>query len=414
MSVTVERFVNVMTAGKYGKGWDSKPEMRKDGKFGAILRLIDADLDVIEKKSDGPAANALRKARDDLKVAMRAAAGQKGSGAIEVQDGVADQGRKLLAATQAECKAIDRRIAERIALVKELEPKLKKDRFKNTPFADNPTNEDVFKYYIKKFNKYQKNANFDANEQNSIMDELNSIQEFIGIVFGYGKRLSLPLVICDRIVADYDAAIKNPKSALGALGASIDRNDALYFLFRGEHQKIKDGIDVRPLDVADFLAIQIYTDMRGFYISINNVLLGKEEETPEIRAQIDGCIAALAKLPNYAASPTFRFEHGSNYNWRDQFVEGQTFTTRIFWSTGRTSGEKVSGSSPNGTELHITIHSNTGKDVAHLSAAGEEGGGEVLFPPGTRFKTLDIDESEAKLAPGSSGHPKVYITVQEV
>ena len=176
-------------------------------------------------------------------------------------------------------------------------------------------------------------------------------------------------------------------------------------------------MDFAPLTPAEALAIETYTDPAGDYSKMHALLLGKIPEDAKLRTRIDLCTQALKKLPNYPkqAQPTYRLEDGGAYPWDEQFVQGKVFPLKIFWSTGK--GHGVAASGMKGPCLSITVHGKTGKDVAKMAELQGEGGGEVLFAAGTKFKTLSVQRPYDLDDTGKMATPKtatVNIVVAEV
>ena len=108
---------------------------------------------------------------------------------------------------------------------------------------------------------------------------------------------------------------------------------------------------------------------------------------------------AITKLPDLGKITSTRGERDWD-GWEEVYVIGQTFKCQGFWST--------STASPFQAILQITITGRSGKSVAHLSQFAPEA--EVLYPPDTEFKVLDLkNERDA-----GGVLTKCYIVVEEV
>jgi hypothetical protein len=146
-------------------------------------------------------------------------------------------------------------------------------------------------------------------------------------------------------------------------------------------------------------ALAIYTYTSNDFEKINGRLLGykppaNQAAEAQIKIMTEQATKALAKLDNYVGI-TKRGD--KDFNGADaQFALNNTFKIKAFWSTG------VGYSFP--YKWQTTIHGKTGKDIKPISNFPKEA--EVLFPPGTEFKVIDRDDSEAP--------DTIYVTVEEV
>ena len=187
---------------------------------------------------------------------------------------------------------------------------------------------------------------------------------------------------------------------------------------------LADGHELNGITISEVAAIDAYS--RGIYKWVN--LLLREPETAKLdaavahatRAVINGIIQCLAKLPKYnpAGFPVFRWENPFRKEADDagpaidhlksRYAEGKEFVIPEVWSTGGGGGADVDG--PASAEIAIwgDPKGSRAKDVSMLTLAGKiEGGrsdraklkgqaaGEVLFPPGTKFRTIRVTELKA-------------------
>ena len=146
-------------------------------------------------------------------------------------------------------------------------------------------------------------------------------------------------------------------------------------------------------------AVAIYTYTSDDYKKINGRLIGyqppaNQVEEAQIKIMTEQATKALAKLDNYVGI-TKRGD--KDFNGADaQFTKDNVFKIKAFWSTG------VGFSFPG--MWQITINGKTGKDVKPISNYPKEA--EVLFPPGTEFKVIARDDTEAP--------DTIYVTVEQV
>ena len=157
--------------------------------------------------------------------------------------------------------------------------------------------------------------------------------------------------------------------------------------------------DLSPVELAALCAYttDAYKDMNAL---LRDQATGK---TPTAPPGTDALVAlaceALAKLPQYdpVGFPLFRFEKIYATNLEDRYKPGVTFTVVDFWSSGARRGADLVG----GADAEIVIWGKKGssaKTIGPISAfptegAGSaklkgQGAGEVLFPPGSKFKTV--------------------------
>ena len=414
MSVSMSRFVNVMTGGQYGKGWTDKPMHRKDARIAAILNAIDAELATLTPLgADQP----WRDARDDVERAMSMTDGRTGDKLLRHLDDAAKRGAKVLADVKAQVPVAQARVSERKAAIDAVRPRMVPAEFvKMLPYlqsGDRDPARQLFDALSDSFVACCTSTEYSAAQQELVMSELRDIAVHMEAI-SRASVTQLSIGITVKVAKSMDAEGKDPNGEFAQIAGTITQSVAQGMLEKLEVLKGKHGVDFRPLEPADQLAVQIYTSANAYYGKMHALLLGKIPEDPIVRAQIDGCQRAMAKLPNYPAPPTFRFEDGSKYKWQAQFSAGKTFAIKIFWSSGRTGGVAASGMTKGGVELHITIFGKSGKDVGKMSAVQGEGGGEILFPPGTKFRTIELDDGELRTPPPAGKNPKVLVTVQEV
>jgi hypothetical protein len=148
----------------------------------------------------------------------------------------------------------------------------------------------------------------------------------------------------------------------------------------------------------------------SYYSDMNGLLRGSldtTERTPErldlLKVHIELLRQALDNLPDYdpAGFPLFRWEtpHGDHLRSRYQ-VDSPVFEIKEFWSTGAGGGTVVGGGGlPTAEILVWGKKKSKAKSISILTVIDGEGGradkaqlkgqgtGEVLFAPGTRFKT---------------------------
>lgn len=165
--------------------------------------------------------------------------------------------------------------------------------------------------------------------------------------------------------------------------------------------------DLSPVELAALCAYttDAYKDMNAL---LRDQATGK---TPTAPPGTDALVAlaceALAKLPQYdpVGFPLFRFEKIYATNLEDRYKPGTTFTVAEFWSSGAGRGADLDGAA----DAEIVIWGKKGsgaKTIGPISAFPAEGvggaklkgqgTGEVLLPPGSKFKTVfrkDLGES---------------------
>ena len=142
---------------------------------------------------------------------------------------------------------------------------------------------------------------------------------------------------------------------------------------------------------------------------INGLLRGSADlskftakKLDQIKVHIELLCEALDLLPDYgtAGYPLFRWETPHGDSLQSRYSVGRVFEIKDFWSTGASGGSLVDAKKPPTAEILIWGKKGSkGKDISLLSGVLNEGGrsdgaqlkgqggGEVLFPPGSRFRT---------------------------
>ncbi|MEO6743052.1 MAG: hypothetical protein ABIS28_18360 [Caldimonas sp.] len=142
---------------------------------------------------------------------------------------------------------------------------------------------------------------------------------------------------------------------------------------------------------------------------INGLLRGSADPSKftakkldQIKVHIELLREALDLLPDYgtAGYPLFRWETPHGDSLQSRYSVGSEFEIKDFWSTGASGGSLVDAKKPPTAEILIWGKKGSkGKDISLLSGVLNEGGrsdgaqlkgqggGEVLFPPGSRFRT---------------------------
>ena len=164
-----------------------------------------------------------------------------------------------------------------------------------------------------------------------------------------------------------------------------------------------EKLDLTPAQMASAIGYSgtNYDRMNGLLRGSLNVTTLTPAELDQAKVQIALLEEALAKLPTLdpAGFPLFRWETPYGNYLQTRYQEGQVFEIKEFWSTGAGGGSAVGSVT---TEILIWGKKRcAAKDISRLSlfdgAEGSradggklkgQGGGEVLFPPGTKFKTL--------------------------
>ena len=178
---------------------------------------------------------------------------------------------------------------------------------------------------------------------------------------------------------------------------------------------IAQGMKI-DIPIEEIAAVQLYSE--GGYGPMNATLRGKPPADAKVADAAKAGIAlikkALKRLPKYDAAgfPLFRWETPYGDYLKSRYQEGCEFTVQEFWSSGAGAGSYVGSDAPN-TEILIWGKKKSGaKDISLLSSFGKadpkgtlksaegarpdggklkgQGGGEVLFPPGSKFKTLSF------------------------
>jgi len=421
---SVTRFVNVMSGGKFGKGWSNEPRVKKEA---IVLSALDAIENELKKMADlGMKDTAWEQRFSALWKALQFG-GVTGQKLLDHLDGVAAQAHQALKEVLEFSGRIPDKIDARrilIGRVKDLtdyatghlnstKTPLSKElkREISTPLEGIAGELTVLSHPT----TFTSEADLDRN-----IEALQSCRDQV-TVLERSARTNLPTKTSEMISQICDKAKANPDSDMGNISGVLGGYFEEY-LETIESRKIEHQTDFNGLSHEDLLAIHAYTSTQGMYSNMNALLLGtftlSDERRSQFQRTIDCCKKALAKLPDYPpeAWPTYRFEDGSKYDWASQFRIGNTFQNKVFWSTGRTGGYDAVGIK--GPKLIITIYGKkSGKDVARMADNQTEGGGEILIPPGTRFKVTAIDRSETEIVDGKMIVPKtatVYITVKEV
>jgi hypothetical protein len=414
-----------MSAGKFGKGWKESMNQR-DAVVIGILNQIKAEL---QKMADlGVSEPAWQALHDDVLRALQTPPGSTGKKLTDYLDGVIAQANQALQQVQAHSQRITDKFEVRNDLLAHM--KFLTERIDdNIQATKNPLPQNL---------KREASITLDAiNDELKLLTHLKtfpseaSLDQNITelkrcdqdtVVLDRSTRTKLPTKTSEMISQVSANAKANPDSDLGKVCAvlAVFSEDYLETI---EMRKIEHQTDFHGMSHEELLSIIAYTSVHGFFNTINAILLGNDNLTDEQRAPykktIEICKQALAKLPDYPAQawPTYRLEDGSKYDWAKQFVVGRRFKNPIFWSTGRTSGYDASGRIK-GPRLNITIFGKkSGKDVARMADNQNEGGGEILIPPHTEFKVIEVDRSEVEVVDGKLITPKtatVYITVEEV
>ena len=162
-------------------------------------------------------------------------------------------------------------------------------------------------------------------------------------------------------------------------------------------------LDLTPAQIAAAAGYSgaAYSDMNGLLRGSLDTTQRTPEQVDLLKVHIELLCQALDKLPDYDAAgfPLFRWEtpYGDYLQSRYQ-VDSPVFEIKEFWSTGAGGGSAV-GASPTAEILVWGKKKSKAKSISMLSKiAGEgarsdkaqlkgQGAGEVLFAPGTRFKT---------------------------
>jgi hypothetical protein len=171
---------------------------------------------------------------------------------------------------------------------------------------------------------------------------------------------------------------------------------------------LADGVkmDLSPAQMAAAIGYSgsNYDRMNGLLRGSLDTTKLAPDELDRAKVQIALLEEALANLPplDPAGFPLFRWETPYGNYLQTRYQEGATFEIKEFWSTGAGGGSAVGSVN---TEILVWGKKQCGaKDISRLSLFdGTEGsradggklkgqaGGEVLFPPGTKFKTLKFN-----------------------
>jgi hypothetical protein len=162
-----------------------------------------------------------------------------------------------------------------------------------------------------------------------------------------------------------------------------------------------------PLSPAQVAAALGYSGTN--FDDINGLLRGSADlskftakKLDQIKVHIELLCEAIDLLPDYgtAGYPLFRWETPHGDSLQSRYSVGSEFEIKDFWSTGASGGSLVDAKKPPTAEILIWGKKGSkGKDISLLSGVVNEGGrsdgaqlrgqggGEVLFPPGSRFRT---------------------------
>jgi hypothetical protein len=245
-------------------------------------------------------------------------------------------------------------------------------------------------------------------EELAVLDPTLACNKFIREInpsYGRLKQQFFDEILRPPLRAESDGLATNPDSAEAQMKIALG-SDAVY------EDRMLEATNTAwafgsPLAyrLSPGEAVAIYTYTGDDYQKMQGLLLGyqmpqTQAERGRIDIMIDQAKKVLAKLDNYGSWPTRRGDR--DFIGADaQYKKDNEFTTKAFWSTG--VGFSFSG------KWQITIFGKTqtpsaGKEVKPLSNYPKEA--EVLFPPGTKFRVIERDETEAPTT--------IYITVQEV
>ena len=125
-------------------------------------------------------------------------------------------------------------------------------------------------------------------------------------------------------------------------------------------------------------ALTIYSQMN--YNSINHRLrTGRDgSDIEEILKDLTACPSMKGKV--YRGVSLMRVKH---------LQIGDTYMDKAFLSTSRNKEQAISFAEGRTKPALLELTSKTGRDIAFVSTYPKEE--EVLFPPGTLFRVLDID-----------------------
>jgi hypothetical protein len=172
-----------------------------------------------------------------------------------------------------------------------------------------------------------------------------------------------------------------------------------------------DRIELTP---AQAMAIHAYS---GPAYAVMNEFLRDPPAGPlsqtqqDVKALVEAAAEALNRLPEYDAFPVYRWEKpyqdaakGIDY-MRTRYQVGKEFEIKEFWSSGATGGAAPDAAKPT-AEIVITgkKKGSNGRAVSQMSYyKNQEGGGEILFRPGTKFRTTKVVTSDAAGKPVKLG-----------
>jgi hypothetical protein len=312
MSVSMSRFVNVMTGGRVAKDWFEKPLAKKDTKIAAMLDRMKADLDWAQEIRLTIKPDVLKLYNDMVSEFYSAGGGMSPAKLLEAED-------RLVKNASRAAEALRKFVAD-------AEPAAEK----------------------------------------AVMENAIGVEEFV-------RRLN-----------ETQAQIK------------------------------KSGARIDGLSPAEMVAIRTYTQCDpAEYQDMNKMYRGEAVtgDPAKIRAKVKTLEKAMSRLPPYTATqPTNRLDVGPP-KWADWprtyagYQIGSEMTVRAFWSTGKTG---TISNFKDKQQILWTVYGGSGKDIDALSELEGEGGGEVLYPPNTKFKV----ESRAY---EENGTDKVWrLTVREI
>jgi hypothetical protein len=173
----------------------------------------------------------------------------------------------------------------------------------------------------------------------------------------------------------------------------------------GERLGVPNGEELTP---AQMMALNAYSGTQ--YARMNTFLRDPPPAgtQPDLRALVDAATEALDRLPKYQGFPVYRWEKpfqdaakGIDY-MEERYQVGKKFVIKEFWSTGANGGAAPDKAKPT---AEIVIHgkqggASNGHDISRMSYYGKkEGGGEILFRPGTEFVTKKVEKHDAEGVP---------------
>ncbi|MBN9508738.1 MAG: hypothetical protein J0I21_06400 [Alphaproteobacteria bacterium] len=194
-----------------------------------------------------------------------------------------------------------------------------------------------------------------------------------------------------------DLAKADPSSPEAQMQTALAPDQFKERLLDAVNTTVAFGANPSKLSPGEMVAVYTYTtndfkEMNALLLGLPSAPIGKQKADTEIKNA--EAAKAVQKLPPYGGGVTRRGE--SEWPGADaQYQPGNVFTVKAFWSTG--VGYNFPG------KYQISVHGNTGRNVAPMSAYPKES--EVLFVPGTQFRVLSRDGSDPT---------KILVVVQEV